>query len=148
MTSLMPMPPSLEPCVRKLYEVCHPGWDVPSPHWFHAYPTIVIIEDDVVAYSSYSMNTNDDNILTIFLQDTGVAPHVLGRGLSRALMNARLEIGRSMGAAYAAGMTQPDNVQMLGLLKSMGFREVVRVPNVYTNVRPHLDGIVFRLDLT
>ena len=142
------MPSYLEPQVRKLYAVCHPSWDTPSLHWFYAYPTLVVVDDGLVAYSSYSMNTNDDNILTIFLQDTGVAPRARGRGLSRVLMNARLEIGRSMGAAYAAGMTQPDNVQMLGLLQSMGFKEVAKVPKVYTNVHPPLDGIVFRLDLT
>ena len=62
-------------------------------------------------------------------------------------MNARLAIGRSMGAKVAVGMTQPDNKPMHGLLKSMGFREIAVAPNVYTNVRPHLDGVVFLLDL-
>ena len=140
------MPPELEPQVRKLYAYCHPNWDTPSLYWFHAYPTLVIVEDELVAYSSYSMNTNDDGELVIFLQDTGVTTAARGRGLSRVLMNARLEIGRSMGAKYAAGMTQPDNVPMLKLLASLGFRDVAVVPNVYTNVHPHVDGIVFRLD--
>ena len=143
-----PMRPSLEPEVRKLYAVCHPNWDEPSAHWFFAYPTLMGVErGELVAYTSYSMNTNDDGVLVLFLQDTGVAPAARGRGLSRMLMNARLEIGRSMGAAYAAGMTQPDNVPMLRLLASLGFRDVAVVPNVYTNVHPHVDGIVFRLDL-
>ena len=62
-------------------------------------------------------------------------------------MKARLEIGKSMGAKFAAGLTQPANKPMLGLLQSMGFREVARMPSVYTNVRPHLDGVVFLLDL-
>ena len=144
-----PMLPSEEPQVRKLYAACHPGWDEPSLPWFYAYPTLVIVKDnnEVIAYSSYSMNTNDDGILTILLQDTGVAPSARGHGFSRVLMNSRLDIGRSMGAKHAAGMTQPDNKPMLGLLQSMGFREVAIVPNVYTNVRPHLDGVVFLLDL-
>lgn len=135
----------MEPFVRELFHTCHPTWDKPAPQWFFAYPTLVVLDEDrIMAYSSYSMNTNDDNVLAIFLQDTGVAPHARGRGLSRALMNARLEVGRTMGAKFAAGMTQPSNVQMLGLLKSMGFQEVAKVPGAYASE----DGILFTLDLT
>ena len=144
-----PMLPSEEVQVRKLYAICHPSWDEPSPHWFYAYPTLVVVgdNDEVIAYSSYGMNTNDEGILSIYLQDTGVAPAARGHGLSRVLMNARLTVGRSMGAKFAVGMTQPDNKPMHGLLKSIGFREVAVAPNVYTNVRPYLDGVVFLLDL-
>lgn len=147
MTDPEPMPPMLEPAVRRLYKICHPNWDEPSLHWFYANPTLMIVEDGLIAYSSYSMNINDDGVLSIFLQDTGVAPFERGRGLSRVLMNARLDIGRSMGAKFAIGMTQPDNKPMLGLLQSIGFREVAAAPNVYTNVRPHLDGVMFLLNL-
>jgi GNAT superfamily N-acetyltransferase len=141
------MPPSLEPQVRALCATCHPGWDDPSPHWFFANPTLVVLDEQLVAYTSYAMNMDDAGRLAIYLQDTGVAPAARGRGLSRVLMNARLDIGRSMGARLAVGMTQPDNVPMLGLLRSCGFRELTTLPGAYTQVHPAADGVVFVLDL-
>ena len=120
--------------MRDLYRACHPTWpELPGPH-FYAWPTLVAIAPyphNLVGYSSYGLNVDDNGRLAIWLKDTGVAPEVRGQGIARELMMERLRIGREMGAGVALGMTQPENKPMLALLHSLNFEERLRIKNAY-----------------
>jgi GNAT superfamily N-acetyltransferase len=143
---IVPMPWHLMDDVRELYAVCHPNWPTLPENHFFAHPTLIAIEPypyNVAAYASYSMNITNEGRLDIWLKDTGVAPEARGRGLARALMEKRLEIGREVGAYCAIGMTQPENKAMLGILESFGFDRVRDVPGAY----PDADGILYILEL-
>jgi len=140
------MPEHLEQDVRDLYEAGHPGWAQLPTDWYVANPTLIVIEpypEHVVAYTSFAMNVADNGDIAIILQDTCVAFHARGRGYSRMLMQSRLDIGRSLGAKYAIGVTQPGNVAMLGLLRSMNFQEITKLPRHYKMAQPPQDGIMF-----
>lgn len=150
MPRILPMPAHLEPDVRELYEECHPGWAPVSPHWFFANPTLVATDDRahaVVGYTSYTMNVTDAGVLGMYLQDTCVAPSSRGQGLGRRLMETRLEIARSMGAQFVAGVTQPENAPMLHLLTSFGFQAKLVIPGAYKQATPALAGVLFTVDL-
>ena len=135
------MPAYRQEEVRDLYRACHPYWpELPDRHFF-AYPTVLVLgAAGVAGYATYSMNVSDRGDLSIMLQDSGVAEWARGQGLARELLRHRIEIGRSVGAKCAVGMTQPDNAAMLHLLRTEGFDEIRSIPSAYPDGR---DGVLF-----
>ena len=59
--------------------------------------------------------------LECYLAELYVAPHLRGRGLGRALMNAAIELARAAGADYMELNTGEDDAAARALYESLGF---------------------------
>lgn len=129
-----------EPLVRDLTRRCHPSWPPRPKFWYFANPTIVaMVDDEVIGYGSYTVDNHPAGASFIqYLRDSAVDPAYRGQGIGRALLQKRMDVGRSVGCAMFIGMTWPDNTPMRAILKSLGFHECQRVPNAF----PQGDGII------
>jgi len=134
--------------LRELYAAERPTWPVLEPIWFHAYPTLVGLEDDgsLVGYTSYSMNLTENGHLIIWGKDTVVAPAHRGKGHAGAFLDARLSIGRQLGAIMFAGTTRINNVPMRKLLVSRNAVEQGPVPDAYPHDTPTA-GVLYTIGL-
>src|SRR5438552_11492991 len=96
------MPEPLEGLVRHLHEEHHPGYPFPEGE------ILVALEDwRLAGYAIYEIRGEH-----LFVVDFGVLPAARGRGISKALLRAQLDIGRERGCTVAIGATQPDNGPM------------------------------------
>ena len=134
-----------EPLVRDLTRRCHPSWPPRPKFWYHANPTIVAMEDDhVIGYGCYTVDNHPaGNSFVMYLRDSAVDPDHRGRGIGRALIQKRMQVGRYVGCAMFVGCTWPENTPMRAILKSEGFHGCQTVPNYFQYNDPPRDGIIY-----
>lgn len=125
------MRPDEEPQVRALCATL-PGMDMAAerPEGFHlARPTLVAVEDGiVVGHTTWSQQQG----FTAW-EETAVHADYRGRGIGRALMEARA--ARTPG--FVIGACHDENEPMVHLLTTMGFHACQRVGEMMVYARKH-----------
>jgi len=105
--------------------------------WFDGIHPIVVAEDagQVLAFAATSTYRPRECYAGIAEFSVYVERSARGRGAGRAAMNALISAAAGAGFWKLVSRVFPDNVQSLGLLQSLGFREV----GIYRN-HAQLDG--------
>lgn len=120
---------------RAIYAACHPGWPAQRPRWYEAHPTLIALEQgEVVGYTSYSLVMQPEVSLegeVMIGYGIDIKPGHHGKGIGRALCDARLELARAVGAKVFVGHAAPGNDAMIRLFARDGFTPVQEVPNGY-----------------
>jgi L-amino acid N-acyltransferase YncA len=107
--------------------------------WFDGRHPIVVVEDDggaVLAFASTSDYRPRDCYAGIAEFSVYTARQARGRGAGRMAMNALIDAARAAGFWKLVSRVFPENVASLGLLRSVGFREVGRY-----ELHAQLDGV-------
>ncbi len=106
--------------------------------WFDGRHPIVVVEDDgaVVGFAATSTYRPRECYAGIAEFSVYVAREGRGRGVGRVAMLALIEAARAAGFWKLVSRVFPENTASLGLLRSVGFREV----GVYQR-HAQLDGV-------
>jgi GNAT superfamily N-acetyltransferase len=136
-----------EPRVRELYAAGHPTWPPRGKHDYYANPTLVATVGGVVqGYAQYTHNVTAHG-LVIAGYDSGVAADARGLGLGTALMRARIEIARDLGAVVFTGCTSPANTAMLQIHDAVGLVYKQTIAGYFADDSPPSDGLFYSLEL-
>jgi len=106
--------------------------------WFDGRHPIVVVEDDgaILAFASTSDYRPRDCYAGIAEFSVYAAREARGRGAGRMAMNALIDAARAAGFWKLVSRVFPENAASLGLLRSVGFREVGRYER-----HAQLDGV-------
>ena len=106
--------------------------------WFDGRHPIVVVEDDgeILAFASTSDYRPRDCYAGIAEFSVYAARAARGRGAGRLAMNALMDAARAAGFWKLVSRVFPENAASLGLLHSVGFREVGRYER-----HAQLDGV-------
>jgi len=107
--------------------------------WFDGRHPIVVVEDDegeILAFASTSDYRPRDCYAGIAELSVYAAREARGRGAGRMAMNALMDAARAAGFWKLVSRVFPENAASLGLLRSVGFREVGRYER-----HAQLDGV-------
>ena len=107
--------------------------------WFDGRHPIVVVEDDeagVLAFASTSDYRPRDCYAGIAEFSVYAARQARGRGAGRMAMTALIDAARAAGFWKLVSRVFPENAASLGLLRSVGFREVGRYER-----HAQLDGV-------
>ena len=127
-----PMHPDEEKMVREIYAVCHPNLPPRPAEWYWAYPTIVIVQANVVVgFTSFSLSPGPSGVLTLFGNDVCVTPAWQRRGLGWELAQARFDAGRGLGATAFIGITAVTNRAMQRIFERQGLHACHRLPGYF-----------------
>lgn len=115
-----------EPSVRAIHKVCHPGYVARPPRWYFVHPTLcVTIEGKVVGFTSFTVTIIPGFGETMYGKDLCVLPEYQGRGIAKSLHEARLTVGRDVGARVFMGVTTPSNKSMIRILENSGMHTCI-----------------------
>ena len=95
--------------------------------WFDGRHPIVVVEDDagaILAFASTSDYRPRDCYAGIAEFSVYAAREARGRGAGRVAMNALIDAARAAGFWKLVSRVFPENAASLGLLRTLGFREV------------------------
>ena len=95
--------------------------------WFDGRHPIVVVEDDggaILAFASTSDYRPRDCYAGIAEFSVYAAREARGRGAGRVAMHALIDAARAAGFWKLVSRVFPENTASLGLLRSLGFREV------------------------
>lgn len=144
MTRIDWMNPGDEVAVRSLYSICHKGWPQKPISWYHVYPTLVArIAGKVVGFTTFAVQTEPDGRIVLYGQDVCVNPTYRGQRIARLLCDARLDVGKDVGAVQYVGVTRADNTAMVAILEAQGMTRSAVVPGHFTYDNPPADGVVY-----
>jgi GNAT superfamily N-acetyltransferase len=133
------MHPHEEPAVRDAYKAVHPGWPARPPGYYTAYPTLVLMERGaVIGFTCFALG-NYTGLVMVTGQDLGVVPDAQGRGFGRLLHDARVALGKGLGARMFSGITQEANWPMIRLFESCGYHACQPAPAHFWGE----DGVVY-----
>lgn len=125
---IRPMLPLEEGAVRALCAVCHPEIPPRPAGWYTAYPTLVarfhVDQDEgsaLAGFTSFSVSPALTGVTTLWGNDLCVAPDWRGQGLGWELAQARVGLGRAVGASTFVGITQLVNAPMHRIFERQGF---------------------------
>jgi phosphinothricin acetyltransferase len=106
--------------------------------WFDGRHPIVVVEDDgeILAFAATSDYRPRDCYAGIAEFSVYAAREARGRGAGRMAMNALIDAARAAGFWKLVSRVFPENTASLGLLRSVGFREVGRYER-----HAQLDGV-------
>jgi L-amino acid N-acyltransferase YncA len=107
--------------------------------WFDGRHPVVVVEDDegvILAFASTSDYRPRDCYAGIAEFSVYAAREARGRGAGRMAMNALIDAARAAGFWKLVSRVFPENTASLGLLRSVGFREVGRYER-----HAQLDGV-------
>ena len=125
------MRPEDEDAVRRLYAQGHPGWPDRPAEWFYAYPTLLVEQKGRIAgFTSFSLGMLT-GALVLHGQDVVVEPESRGRRLGHALHQARLDVGRNVGATSFSGVTAEDTLPMQRIFQAAGHHACQTVRGYY-----------------
>ena len=127
-----PMQPDDEKQVREVYALCHPEQPARASDWYWAYPTLVLVQENrVVGFTSFSLSPGPSGVLTLFGNDVCVTPGCQGRGFGWELAQARLDVGRTLGATAFIGITAVTNRPMQRIFERQGLHACQRLPGYF-----------------
>ena len=93
----------------------------------------------VIGFTSFSLSPGPTGALTVFGNDVCVKLSDQGRGFGWELAQARLEIGRELGATAFVGITAVTNQAMQRIFTRQGLHACQRLPAYFGA----LDGMVW-----
>ena len=127
-----PMRLTDEPAVREIYAACHPDRPPRPASWYLAYPTLVLIlKRALIGFTSGSISPGLTGTLTLYGNDLCVLPMYQKRGLGWQLAEARLALGRAVGAKTFVGITEVSNTPMSRIFERQGFHACQRLPDYF-----------------
>lgn len=101
---------------------------------------VALHNEKVVGYAGIWLFLEEAHVTTI-----AVHPDFRGRGLGRLLMDVLIDYARARGAETMMLEVRPSNYVALSLYKSLGFRQIGRRKNYYSETRE--DALVMQLSL-
>ena len=150
------MHPDEDAKVRALFALAHPGWPEPRGPWYFAYPTLVVENEEgvLIGVTSCSVSRAPSPDLAaygdrvLYGEDVIVHPDHRGRGHGWRLCEARLALGRQIGAALFLGMTWTANHAMRRIFEREGASRYQAIPRAYPqHPPPDDDGWLYVLPL-
>lgn len=129
-----------EPAVRQCFQECHPEDPPRAPGWYTAYPTLVAFEgDELIGFTSFSVSPSPMGCVLLYGNDLCVRAPWRQQGWGQTLANARVALGRTVGARGFIGVTDPDNRAMARIFERQGFHRCQSLPRYFT----HTDGVLW-----
>lgn len=136
--------------IGSLYRLCHPTWPERSAAWFASVNTLVIREKGhILGFTSGSITLaplsqlNQGSEFVMFGHDVCVHPDVRGRGIGRALCEARLALARAAGARTFIGCTWTENAPMIRIFERQGLKPYGIMPQGFPHNNPPVDGVIY-----
>ena len=136
--TIRPMEGHEDKRVRDIFALCHPDWPPRGSEWYVAYPTLVI-GDEPVGFTSWSISPSATGLLTLYGNDLCVLPTQRRRGLGWRLAEARLALGRAVGATTFLGITEDANAVMIRIFERQGLHPCQHLKGYF----PTGDGTVW-----
>ena len=119
--------------VREIYASCHPDQPPRPDGWYVAYPTLVLTDDEagVIGFISGSVSPGLTGTMTLYGNGLCVLPMYRKRGGGWRLAEARLALGRAVGAKTFIGITEASNAAMIRIFERQGFHACQRLPGYF-----------------